>query len=68
MAHRTTELLGARVVIPMHYKTGKLGLSLVGVEEFTQGRVNVKRLGTDVEVSIGSLPASPEIWVLEHAL
>jgi len=67
-AHRTAELLRTRVVIPMHYKTGKLGLPIVGEEEFTRGHANVKRLGTEVEVSIGSLPATPEIWVLEHAL
>jgi L-ascorbate metabolism protein UlaG (beta-lactamase superfamily) len=67
-AHRTAELLGARVVIPMHYKTGKLSLPVVGVEEFTRGHANVKQLGSEVEVSAGSLPASPEIWVLEHAL
>ena len=68
VAHRTAELLGARVVIPMHYKTGKSSLPIVGVEEFIRGHANVKRLGTEVEVSSGSLPASPEIWVLEHAL
>lgn len=67
-AHRTAELLGARVVIPMHYKTGKLSLPIVGEEEFTRGHANVKRLGTEVEVSAGELPPTPEIWVLEHAL
>lgn len=67
-AHRTAELLGARVVIPMHYKTGKLGLSIVGVDEFTRGRANVKRFGVEVEVAADKLPSAPEIWVLEHAL
>jgi L-ascorbate metabolism protein UlaG (beta-lactamase superfamily) len=67
-AHKTVELLGARVAIPMHFKTAKCSLPIVGVEEFTRGHANVKRLGTEVEVKIGSLPASPEIWVLEHAL
>lgn len=67
-AHTTTELLGARVVIPMHYKTRKSSLPIVGVEEFTRGHANVKRLGTEVEVSAGKLPPTPEIWVLEHAL
>ena len=65
-AHKTVELLGARVAIPMHFKTAKCSLPIVGVEEFARGRANVKRLGT--EVNSGSLPASPEIWVLEHAL
>ncbi len=67
-AHRAAELLGARVVIPMHFKTAKCTLPIVGVEEFTRGQANVKRLGTEVEVSAASLPSNPEIWVLEHAL
>jgi L-ascorbate metabolism protein UlaG (beta-lactamase superfamily) len=68
-AHKTAELLGARVVIPMHFKTGKANMPVAGVEDFLKDRANVKRVGgSEVEVNAGSLPASPEIWVLEHAL
>ncbi|MBM3315358.1 MBL fold metallo-hydrolase [candidate division WOR-3 bacterium] len=68
-AHRTAELLGAKVVIPMHYKTEKLGFEVAGVEEFVRGRENVKHVGAcEVEVTADSLPASPEVWVLKHAL
>jgi L-ascorbate metabolism protein UlaG (beta-lactamase superfamily) len=67
-AHRTAEVLGARIVVPMHFRTAKCTLPIVGVEEFTRGHSGVKRLGTEVEVNAGSLPSSEEIWVLEHAL
>jgi L-ascorbate metabolism protein UlaG (beta-lactamase superfamily) len=61
--------LGARVTIPMHYKTDKLGFDIAGVDRFVQGRVNVKRVGrAEVDVSADKLPPAPEIWVLEHAL
>jgi len=68
-ARKTAELLGARVVIPMHFKTGKTTMPITGVEEFIREQKNVKRAGaTEVEITRDRLPASPEIWVLEHAL
>jgi L-ascorbate metabolism protein UlaG (beta-lactamase superfamily) len=67
-AHEVADQLAARVTIPMHYKTDKLGFDIDGVEAFTQGEKDVKRLGTDVEVRADKLPPVPEIWVLEHAL
>jgi L-ascorbate metabolism protein UlaG (beta-lactamase superfamily) len=68
-AHEVAKQLTARVTIPMHYKTAKLGFDIDGVEAFTQGEQNVKRIGrAEVEVSADKLPPAPEIWVLEHAL
>jgi len=68
-AHKIVEQLAARVTIPMHYKTDKLGFDIAGVDGFVQGKANVKRVGSpEVELSAGKLPAKPEIWVLEHAL
>jgi L-ascorbate metabolism protein UlaG (beta-lactamase superfamily) len=68
-AHKTVELLGARVIIPMHFKTGKTNMPITGVEEFTRGRANVRHVGaSEVEITADRLPASPEIWILEHAL
>ena len=68
-AHKVAKQLGAKVVIPMHFKTGKLGFDIDGVEEFTRGQANVKRVGrAQVEVSADRLPPTPEVWVLEHAL
>jgi L-ascorbate metabolism protein UlaG (beta-lactamase superfamily) len=68
-AAETAELLGARVVIPMHFATGSTNMPIVGVEEFTKGRANVKQLGgCEVEVTAGTLPKSQEVWVLKHSL
>jgi L-ascorbate metabolism protein UlaG (beta-lactamase superfamily) len=68
-AHEVAEQLAARITIPMHYKTDKLGFDIDGVEAFMQGAKNGKRIGrAEVEVSADRLPRTPEIWVLEHAL
>ena len=68
-AHEVAEQLTARVIIPMHYKTDKLGFDIAGVDGFLQGKANVKRVGmAEVEVSADTLPPKSEIWVLEHAL
>ena len=68
-AHEVAGQLAARITIPMHYKTDKLGFDIDGVEAFTQGEQNVKLIGrAEVEVSTDKLPPAPEIWVLEHAL
>jgi len=68
-AQKIAEQLAARVTIPMHYKTDKLGFGIAGVDDFVQGRTNVKRVGSsEVEVSADRLPSRPEIWVMEHAL
>lgn len=68
-AHRTAALLRARVIIPMHFATGKTNMPITGVDQFTKGHGNVRLTGkSEVDVTLESLPESPEIWVLEHAL
>jgi len=68
-AHKVAEQLAAKVTIPMHYKTDKLGFDIAGIDDFVQGKANVKRVGSpEVEVSADKLPPVSEIWVLEHAL
>jgi L-ascorbate metabolism protein UlaG (beta-lactamase superfamily) len=83
-ARKIAAQLAARVIIPMHYKTDKLGFAIDGADKFTQdtgdtirdvghsGHVpapNVKRVGqSEVELSADRLPPAPEIWVLEHEL
>jgi len=68
-AREVAEQLAARVTIPMHYKTDKLGFDIAGIDDFVQGKANVKRVGSpEVGVSADKLPPVPEIWVLEHAL
>ena len=68
-AHRVAELVGARVVIPMHFATDKAKMPIAGVEEFTRGRDNVSVSGaSDTEITAATLPGSTEIRVLKHAL
>ncbi len=71
-AREATKVAGqlkAKVIIPMHYKTPKLGFDIAGVEDFLSGKDNVKRIGRpEVEITKDNLPAEPEVWVLEHAL
>jgi L-ascorbate metabolism protein UlaG (beta-lactamase superfamily) len=68
-AHEVAAQLAVKVTIPMHYKTDKLGFDIAGIDNFTRGKTNVKRVGaSEVEVSPDKLPPAPEIWVLEHAL
>jgi L-ascorbate metabolism protein UlaG (beta-lactamase superfamily) len=68
-AHEVAGQLAARVTIPMHYKTDKLGFDIAGIDDFMQGEANVKQVGAaEVEVNADKLPPAPEIWVLEHAL
>ncbi len=68
-AHELAQALAARVVIPMHYKTVKLNFQIAGVDTFTNGQANVRRIARPaVEITRETLPAAPEIWVLEHAL
>ncbi len=68
-ARKVAAQLGAKVAIPMHYKTDKLGFGIDTVAEFTRGQANVKRVGqSEVELSADKLPPAPEVWVLEHAL
>jgi L-ascorbate metabolism protein UlaG (beta-lactamase superfamily) len=63
------EQVKPRLVIPMHFKTGKCGFPLSQVDEFAKRMTNVKKTGqSEVEVSAADLPASgPEVWILEHA-
>lgn len=76
-AHRLTELLGARVVIPMHFATDKTKMPIAGVEDFVRSRENVNVIGgSDTEITAATLPGSTEtkpapgaeIRVLKHAL
>lgn len=68
-AHRVSAQLGARLVVPMHFKTDKLGFDVAGVDPFIDGRENARRAGSDeLEVVPEMLPVEPEIVVLEPAL
>ncbi len=60
--------LKAKLVIPMHYKTSKIGFALAPVDDFLVGKQNVKKIsGSTYELRLAELPASPLIVVLESA-
>lgn len=68
--------LGARVAVPMHYKTAKLGFNIDPVTAFT-GRApgwTVREMESTAELGAGGPPAPaagppepPEVWVLRPA-
>ena len=59
-----------KVVIPMHFKTDRLGedFPIAPVEKFTRKMQNVKRIGSsEVVLSRENLPAQQEVWILDYA-
>lgn len=68
-ATRVAALFGARVVIPMHYKTKAISdWSISDESPFLEGQTGVKRIGSSqVTLDPGNLPKLPEIWVLDPA-
>ena len=68
-AWQVVEKLKPRVVIPMHFKTPKVGFDLASVDKFTAGKPNVLQAGSsEVELTRETLPPKPRIIVLEPAL
>ncbi|NPV88898.1 MBL fold metallo-hydrolase [Coprothermobacteraceae bacterium] len=55
------------VVVPMHYKTPKLGFPVAEVEKFLSlwPSDRVRRMDT-CQVAITDLPKQTEVWVLKH--
>lgn len=69
VATELCDRLKPRVVIPMHYKTAKCDYPIAGVEQFIQGKKEIKRLdASEVEFKTEELPPSTQIIVLEPAL
>lgn len=70
-AETATQVYGdskPRVIIPMHFKTSKVGFGLAGVEDFLKGKQNVRKLNSSLfEFRGGELPSGTEIVVLEPA-
>jgi len=66
-AKRVAERLGARVVIPMHYKTDVLGFPIRPVDDFLKLMGRVERPGgTTVEVVAGDASGEPRVVVLDY--
>jgi len=61
--------LKPRVIIPMHYKTGKCGFPIAGVDGFLHGKEGVSKLEAgEVEFRQEELPANTQIVVLKSTL
>lgn len=59
-----------RVIIPMHFKTDRLGdnFPIAPVDNFAGKMQNVKRIGgSEVTLSRESLPPQQEVWILDYA-
>jgi L-ascorbate metabolism protein UlaG (beta-lactamase superfamily) len=68
-AARVCDQLAPKMVIPMHFKSGKCGFPIAGVEDFLKGRKKVERpCASEIEINKGRLPTESETVVLEHAL
>lgn len=68
-ATRVAEQIQPKVLIPMHFKTDKVGFPIVPVGDFLKGKPNSKKTGkSEVVFDKGTLPGQMEIVVLEHAL
>ena len=70
-ATEATQVMNAikpSVTLPMHYKSEKTGLPLAPVEDFTKGKKRVRKVdGSEIEVTLDTLPKEPEIVVLRFA-
>jgi len=68
-AARVAALFGAKIIIPMHYKTKAIADWQISDEKpFLEGQRGVKRLGScRATVDPARLPADPEIWVFDPA-
>ena len=69
VASEVCDKLSPRAVIPMHYKNEKLDFPISGVDDFLEGKGNVRKLdSSEAEFKAGALPAETEIVVLKPML
>ena len=67
-AGKIVEELKPKLVIPMHYKTAKIGFPIQTVDSFLSLFPKSKKLNaSEVEIKKSDLPSSTEVWVLEPA-
>jgi L-ascorbate metabolism protein UlaG (beta-lactamase superfamily) len=66
VASEVCDRLSPRVIIPMHYKNEKCEFPISGVDDFLEGKGNVRKLdSSEAEFKAGALPAETEIVVLK---
>ena len=69
VAGKICEQLKPRVTIPLHFKNERCSFPISGVNEFLQGKSNVKTYdSSEVEFTVEAIPAVPQIIVLKPAL
>lgn len=64
-AWKIVEQIGPRVVVPMHYKTEKLGFPIAGVGEFLSLTEDVEHQ-EELELDSGSMKQGTRVVVLKH--
>ena len=68
-AAKVCDQLKPKVIIPMHFKTAKLGLPIADVEPFLKDKGNVTRSKeSGIELKAGKLPGLTQIIVLKQSL
>lgn len=66
-AKEVAERLGAKVIIPMHYKTEALGFPIQPVDDFLKLMDRVERLnGRTVEIGADDIGNGPKVVVLDY--
>ncbi|MBI5360886.1 MAG: MBL fold metallo-hydrolase [Planctomycetes bacterium] len=65
-AAKVCEDLGAKIAIPMHYKTPVLDFPIAPVDKFIANRKTVRKGVDEVTITKDSLPAQQEIWILNY--
>ena len=67
VAKKTAEALGAKVIVPMHYKTEALGFPIQPVDDFLKLMDHVDRVGSkSVEINKDELGDEPRVVVLDY--
>jgi len=68
-AKAVVEEFSPRIVIPMHYKTGRCGFPIAPVEDFTMMMGDFDAAGgSELDLTAGSLPGETKVIVLDPAL
>ena len=68
-ADKVIDSLKPKVVIPMHFRTGKCLLPLAKIDSFLAGKPNVKRVdGAEIDFKRDNIPSLAEVIALKHAL
>jgi len=64
---RFIEIIGPRVVIPMHYRVGGLSMHVNPVENFVNAvDVGVEHIGNEIDLSADELPTETTVWIFSR--